>query len=298
MVMAGADKSVEMVTELPRLAPRVPASNKGDFGRVLVVAGSRGMSGAAILCASAALRGGAGLVKLAVPHEILPIVAAANPCYTTLPLPQDGGGRLAPVALAEIVAEARTQTVVAVGPGLGRSDTLGTLLANLLEQVSLPIVLDADGINAFASQPARLGSASGAARIITPHPGEFARLVQMEIREVQGRRQELALQFAHAHQLIVVLKGHQTLVTDGRRLYRNSTGNPGLATGGTGDVLTGLIAALLGQKLEPFAAAQLGTYLHGLAGDLARDQLGEVSLIASDLLSFMPAAFRCFQAGR
>ncbi len=295
--MATADL-VDMVTELPRLLPRGADSNKGDFGRILVVAGSRGMSGAAILSASAALRGGAGLVKLAVPQEILAIVATANPCYTTLPLPQDDSGRLAHVALPVLQQEAQTQDVLAIGPGLGRSDTLSALLADLLGQLSQPIVLDADGINAFAHQPAKLRPPSGAPRIITPHPGEFARLVQLETRAVQARRQELATRFAREQQLIVVLKGHGTLVTDGRRLYHNKTGNPGMATGGTGDVLTGLIAALLGQGLEPFAEAQLGTYLHGVAGDLARDQLGEVSLIASDLLTYLPAAFRCFQAGR
>jgi NAD(P)H-hydrate epimerase len=289
---------VDVITELPRLEPRAPDSNKGSYGRILVIAGSRGMSGAAVLCASAALRGGAGLVKLAVPQEIWPIVAAANPCYTTFPLPQDGTGRVSPLALPELLAEARTQDVVAVGPGLGRSDAHIGLLADLLDQVAVPIVLDADGINAFASQPARLRAPAGAARIITPHPGEFARLLQTDTATVQSQRRELAVRFALEHQLIVVLKGYATLVTDGHRLYRNSTGNPGLATGGTGDVLTGLIAALCGQGLEPFAAAQLGTYLHGLAGDLARDQLGEVSLIASDLLDYLPAAFRCFQAGR
>jgi ADP-dependent NAD(P)H-hydrate dehydratase len=294
--MAGGD--LELVTGLPRLAPRSADSNKGDFGRVLVIAGSRGMSGAAVLCASSALRSGAGLVKLAVPHEILPIVAAGNPCYTTLPLPQDDDGRLAAASLPVLVAEAATQDVVALGPGVGRSDTLRSLLPDLLAQVAQPVVLDADGVNAFAHAPERLARPGGALRIITPHPGEFARLVQLKTSDVQTRRQELAVNFARTHKLIVVLKGHGTLVTDGRRVYHNSTGNPGLATGGTGDVLTGLIAALLGQGLEAFASAQLGTYLHGLAGDLARDQLGEVSLIASDLLTYLSAAFRCFQAGR
>jgi NAD(P)H-hydrate epimerase len=153
------------------------------------------------------------------------------------------------------------------------------------------MVLDADGLNAFAGQAEKL---RGAAKplILTPHPGEFARLVRLDIATVQSQRQELAARFAREHGVILVLKGHGTIVTDGKRVYENSTGNPGLATGGTGDVLTGLIAALLAQHLEPFAAAQLGVYLHGFAGDLARDQLGEVSLIASDLLTYLPAAFQ------
>jgi ADP-dependent NAD(P)H-hydrate dehydratase len=288
---------MEIVTELPRLAPRAAESNKGDYGRVLVVAGSRGMSGAAVLCASAVLRGGAGLVKVGVPEEILPIVAAGNPCYTTLPLRQDGNGRLAPHALPQLLSEAQGHDVLAVGPGLGRSDALNDLVPELLAQVQQPAVLDADGINAFVDQPQRLRSPAGAPRIITPHPGEFARLLQSDTRTVQAQRRELVTAFARDHGVVVVLKGQATLVTDGRRLYRNTTGNPGMATGGTGDVLTGLIAALCGQGLEPFAAAQLGVYLHGLAGDLARDSVGEVSLIASDLLPYLPAAFRSLQTG-
>lgn len=293
--MTPQEVPIESVTALPRLAPRAADSNKGDFGRVMIVAGSRGMSGAAILCGRAALRGGAGLVKVAVPHEILPIVAAGNPCYMTVPLAQDADGQLDFAALAEIFAQEQTQTVLAVGPGLGRGAEVGRLLPELVGKASRPLVLDADGLNAFAGQPGKLHTA-GVPLIITPHPGELARLLGIEIRAVQARRDEVATRFAREHRLIVVLKGQGTVVTDGRRLYRNTTGNPGMATGGTGDVLTGLIAALLGQGLEPFAAAQLGVYLHGLAGDLARDQLGEASLIATDVLDFLPAAIRQAQA--
>jgi ADP-dependent NAD(P)H-hydrate dehydratase len=286
----------ETVTQLPRLAPRATDSNKGDFGRVLIVAGSRGMTGAAILCGRAALRGGAGLVKLAVPQEVVPIVAAGDPCYMTVPLIQDADGRLDFAALAEIFAQEQTQTVLAVGPGLGGGTEVSRLLPELVGKASRPLVLDADGLNAFARQPAKLHT-PGVPLIVTPHPGEFARLCGVDVKAVQTRRDELATRFARDHRAIVVLKGHGTIVTDGRRLYRNNTGNPGMATGGTGDVLTGLIAALVGQGLEPFAAAQLGVYLHGRAGDLARDQLGEVSLIATDLLDFLPAAIRQFQTG-
>jgi ADP-dependent NAD(P)H-hydrate dehydratase len=283
----------EMINQLPVLPPRPADSNKGNFGRVLVVAGSRGMSGAAVLCASAALRGGAGLVKLAVPEGILPIVAAANPCYLTAPLPQDERGQLADRAEDELFSLAGANDALAIGPGLGRSPILTALVSSTLAQVQIPIVLDADGLNALEHHTERLKDRT-APIILTPHPGEFARLLDSDVATVQSQRQDLAVRFAADHGVVLVLKGNGTVVTDGRRLYRNTTGNPGMATGGTGDVLTGLIAALLGQKLDPFAAAQLGVYLHGLAGDIARDELDEVSLIASDLLDYLPRALRNF----
>ncbi len=271
------------------LAPREPESNKGDFGRVLVVAGSRGMSGAAVLCGSAALRGGAGLVTVAGPEEILPIVAAGNPCYLTAPLSNDREGKLANVT-AKVLELGQANDVAAVGPGLGRSAQISKLIAELVGNIQIPLVLDADGINALINQTDSLKNHT-APIILTPHPGEFARLIGCDVPTVQAHRQELALEFAAKFQVNLVLKGHGTIVTDGRQVYHNQTGNPGMATGGTGDVLTGLIAALLGQKLAPFAAAQLGVYLHGLAGDLAQQELGQISLIASDLLSFLPKAF-------
>lgn len=281
----------QVVTELPRLTRRAPDSNKGDFGKVLIVAGSRGMSGAAVLCGSGALRGGAGLVTVAVPENILPIVASGNPCYLTAPLAQDAQGRLSGSAEAQIFDLVQRNDVAAVGPGLGRSPEITGLITKILSKMTIPLVLDADGINALADQPESLKNHAGPI-IITPHPGEFARLLGSDVPSVQSRRQELAAQFAENHDVVVVLKGHGTVVTDGRRVFVNSTGNPGMATGGTGDVLTGLIAALLAQRLELFAAAQFGVYLHGLAGDLAQVELGEISLIASDLLTFLPHVFR------
>lgn len=286
-----ATVELELVTRLPVLPARPADSNKGTFGRVLVVAGSRGMSGAAVLCASAVLRGGAGLVFVAVPADILPIVAAANPCYLTVPLPHDEQGRLTVAAREELLAQCRSQDVIAFGPGLGRGAAITELALAVLTECQTPLVLDADGLNAMQGHVAALKNRSGPL-ILTPHPGEFARLLGTDIANVQAHRQELAVRFASEHGVILVLKGHGTIVTDGRRVYTNTTGNPGMATGGTGDILTGLIAALLGQKMEPFAAAQLGVHLHGLAGDLARDELGEVSLIASDLLEYLPSVFR------
>jgi NAD(P)H-hydrate epimerase len=289
--MQPSSSNLEIVTQLPRLAPRSADSNKGDFGRVLIVAGSRGMSGAAVLCGSAALRGGTGLVRVGVPAEILPIVAGANPCYLTAGLLQDDQGQLNKLAEPAVLDLAKANDVVAAGPGLGQSPAVTQIIVALLTQSTKPLVLDADGLNALQQAPGLLRRPAGPL-VITPHPGEFARLVKKTVPEVQAQRQDLAVRFAADHHLVLVLKGHHTIVTDGRRVYVNQTGNPGMATGGTGDVLTGLIAALMGQDLEPFAAAQLGVHWHGLAGDLARDELGEVSLIASDLLDYLPKVIR------
>jgi NAD(P)H-hydrate epimerase len=250
------------------------------------------MSGAAVLAASAALRTGAGLVCLAVPRELLPIVAAANPCYLTVGLDQDEFGRVDPRALVALMDLAGKNDVIALGPGLGTGPGVTEVVTQLLGESNKPMVLDADGLNAVQNQTACLKRQQ--ALVLTPHPGEFARLVHADVAKVQANREELAARFAADHGVVLVLKGHGTIVTDGRRIYRNTTGNPGMATGGTGDVLTGMIAAFLGQHLEAFAAAQLAVYLHGVAGDLARDDLGELSLIASDLLKYIPRAFRHF----
>jgi NAD(P)H-hydrate epimerase len=286
--MSGATRDV---TGLPRLAPRAADGHKGDYGRVLVVAGSRGMSGAAVLCGSAALRGGAGLVRVAVPSDVLPIVAVGNPCYMTVPLPYDADGRLAEPARDGILEAVRQADVVAIGPGLGRSPGVATLVVAVLETASVPVVLDADGLNAIIGRAEVLRRRPGQT-VLTPHPTEFGRLFGFTTAEVQQRRRELAVEAAREHGVVVLLKGAGTVVTDGTRVFVNTTGNPGMATGGTGDVLTGLIAALIGQKLPAFEAAQLGAHLHGRAGDLARDELGEVAMTAADLLTHLPRAFR------
>jgi NAD(P)H-hydrate epimerase len=280
-----------LVSAVPPLPPRAPDSHKGDFGRVLIVAGSRGMSGAAVLCSTAALRGGAGLVRAAVPADVLPIVAAGNPCFMTAPLPHDADGRLAAEAAAEVLRLAAASDVIAAGPGLGQAPAVAAVVRALLARTASPLVLDADALNALAGQTEALRGRA-VPPVLTPHPGEFARLIGRKVSGDPAERQDLAARFAAEHGVVVLLKGHGTVVTDGRRVYVNRTGNPGMATGGSGDVLTGLIAALLGQHLEPFAAAQLGAHLHGLAGDLARDDVGEVSLIATDLIAYLPRTFR------
>jgi ADP-dependent NAD(P)H-hydrate dehydratase len=278
---------------VPRLAPRSPDAHKGTFGHILVVAGCRGMSGAAVLCGSAALRGGAGLVQVAVPGEILPTVATGNPCYMTAPFAQDVRGRLAAAAADEIVEVANHWAdVVAVGPGLGQSDAMPGLMAALFDRSGKPLVVDADGLNALARLSADAWRDRRQPIVLTPHPGEFSRLCKRSADEIRDRRADVALAFAADHRVTLVLKGHGTLVTDGRRMYQNTTGNPGMATGGTGDVLTGLIAALIGQKVEAFDAAVLGVWVHGRAGDLAADRIGQTALNATDLLAYLPDALR------
>jgi NAD(P)H-hydrate epimerase len=286
------------ITTLPKLSPRAVDSHKGTYGRVLIVAGSRGMSGAAILAGLGALRGGAGLVQVAVPTEVLPIVAGYNPCYLTAALPQDQQGRLSASAEGIVLALAEDCDVLAIGPGLGQSDAIVHIVKAVIAGVQRPVVIDADGLNAlallWAGRPRAEKTPRAQPLVLTPHPGEFARLAHTTATDVLQRREELAVQFARDRQVVLALKGHQTLVTDGERLYRNTTGNPGMATGGTGDVLTGLIAALIGQKLPAFDAAQLGVYLHGLAGDLAREDRGEQGLIAKDVGDFLPRAMTSY----
>jgi len=273
---------------LPRLPERAPESHKGSFGLALIIGGSRGMSGAVAMAGMAALRGGAGLVRLAVPGVCLDSVARFEPSYMTAPLPTDRAGRIALHARPRIFELASAATVVACGPGLGRSLGLEVLVCELYQKLPGLLLVDADGLNALAARPQVL-LAPGGPRILTPHPGEFARMRGNRLPPDQ--REAEAIKLAGQWRAVIVLKGHRTLTTDGHRLAHNSTGNPGMATGGSGDVLTGLITALACQGLTPLDAARLGVHLHGLAGDLAVDQLGQVSLTASDLIRFLPAAF-------
>lgn len=284
--------ALEQIDSLPVLEPRVADGHKGLYGTVLIIGGSRGLAGAAALCGAAALRSGAGLVRVATAAEVQPTVASFEPCYMAYPLPHDADGliRLEPSIpmLERLIGPA---DVVAVGPGLGQSDDIRGLIRWIVQSVDKPTVIDADGLNALAAQP---GLLSGLTRpvIVTPHPGEFARLTGAAVATVQADRINSAARLAaSSDQLVVVLKGAGTVVTDGRRVYVNRTGNPGMATGGTGDVLTGVIAALIGQRLPAFEAAQLGVYKHGLAGDIARDHNGTIGMIAGDIIDSLPDAF-------
>ena len=274
---------------LPRLPERDAECHKGHFGLVLIIGGSRGMAGAVALAGMAALRGGAGLVRLAVPDVCLETVAGFEPSYMTVPLPCDVSGHISRSARARIVELAEAATVVACGPGMGRSLGLNVLVSWLYSHLPNPMIVDADGLNALSARAEVLSRPAGP-RILTPHPGEFARLLGKR-RVRSGERQPAAVELARHSGAVVVLKGHRTIVTDGDSQTVNSTGNPGMATGGSGDVLTGLIAALASQGLPSLDAARLGVYLHGLAGDLAADQMGQESLIATDLIRFLPKAF-------
>jgi NAD(P)H-hydrate epimerase len=232
------------------------------------------------------------LVQVAVPGEILPVVAAGNPCYLTSPFAQDLRGRFAASAVDDIIELTAWADVVAVGPGLGQSDAIPGLIGSMIERSGKPIVIDADGLNGLAKLSAASWRQHPTPMVLTPHPGEFARLCGRSAAEVKNQRDELAVAFARDKSVILVLKGHGTIVTDGTRFFRNTTGNPGMATGGTGDVLTGLIAAFMGQRLDPFAAAVLGAWVHGRSGDLAAAQLGQTALTATDLLDYLPIALR------
>jgi NAD(P)H-hydrate epimerase len=292
---------VENITDspLPQLPPRQPDSHKGDFGRALVIGGSRGMSGAITLAGLSTARSGAGLVTLAVPRTIQDVVAGYNPSYMTHALPDDGE-RIDRRAAKDVTSLAESATAVGLGPGVGRSGALADFVVALYVSVARPMVVDADALVALSTHPDSLGEPGGP-RILTPHPGEFARLTAKLSPEAKklavgsdADRIQVAAQLAAADQTgktIVVLKGHRTVIADATRAALNHTGNPGMATGGSGDVLTGVITALLCQGLAPFDAARLGVLVHGRAGDLAAVERGQVSLIASDLIEFLPAAF-------
>jgi NAD(P)H-hydrate epimerase len=248
------------------------------------------MAGSISLSGKAALRSGAGLVTVATADVCQSTVAGFEPALMTAALPSDAEGRISTGALDKVRELSDRATMVGCGPGLGHSAEITALVVGLYRELRLPMVVDADGLNALSSLP-DVGATHAGPRILTPHPGEFARLVRKpHLRTADAITDAVAL--AARYSAIVVLKGHRTLVTDGSRQYINSTGNAGMATGGTGDVLTGIITGLLGQGLAAFEAAQLGVYIHGLAGDLAAEKLGELSLIASDLLDYLPAAFR------
>ncbi len=276
--------------KLPTLPERSRDSHKGDFGRVLVVAGSRGMVGAACLAASSALRAGAGLVKLAVPKSVWDIAAAKLTCVMTAGWPETPDGMFAERAADSLAAEGKWATVVALGPGIGRSGETGGFVRRAVRSIEQPLVLDADGLYHLAGVSDLLAGRKGPT-VITPHPGEMANLLGSGIALVQADRVKTSSSFAKRAGIVCVLKGAGTVVSDGARTYVNTTGNPGMATAGTGDVLTGVIAGLIAQGLPAFDAAALGVYLHGLAGDLAAHKRGTHALIATDLLESLPNAF-------
>jgi NAD(P)H-hydrate epimerase len=280
------------VTKIPRLKARAADAHKGDFGKVCIIAGSIGMSGAAALAGKAALRAGAGLVRVATSKSVLPIVASIEPSFTTIPLPEDNAGRIAASAANTILNLISDNDCIAFGPGLGITQGVCAVLQRLLEQKGLRLIIDADGLNNL-SKINDWPRQNKADIILTPHPGEMKRLWTGLFRTpLPSDRKIQAIQMANKTGATVVLKGKGTVVTDGEKLYVNKTGNPGMATGGTGDVLTGIITALAGQGLSNFDAAVLGVYVHGRAGDIAAKKLGQISLIATDIIESLGEAFK------
>jgi NAD(P)H-hydrate epimerase len=277
-----------------RLSNRKADSHKGDYGHLLVIAGSNRFSGAAILSGTAALRGGAGMVTLGIPASINnAVIRSKIPELMTLPLPDAGKGTLIPAAFTLIKKFSVSCNVLLIGPGLECTPGTRTLVRKLAREINLPKVLDADGLNAFAGSPELLRQSAQAGLVITPHPGEMARLLGLTVPQVQAQRKKIAVDFARKYGITVVLKGHHTLVAgpDGRS-YINHTGNPGMATAGSGDVLAGMLAAFLGQRLDCFTAAKFAVYLHGLAGDMAVREKTKISLIAGDIIDKIPQAIK------
>ena len=274
--------------DLPPLPQRQRDSTKYDHGRVVVVAGSRGMAGAAALASMATLRSGAGLVEAVVPTSIQATVAGFDPCVMTCGLAEDEQGRFAAAGLPEMFERCTRADAVAVGPGLGRSDSLVRIVAELWQALPVPAVFDADGLWALAQLKSQQWADHAGPRVLTPHAGELQRLLgeQPSRAAVPDRAvlEQAAVKLACETGCVVVLKGPGSLITDGTRQAHNETGNPGMATAGTGDVLTGIVTALLAQGIKPYEAARLGAWLHGAAGDAAAQVDGMSSLTATDLL--------------
>lgn len=279
------------------LKPRTLEANKGSYGHVLVIGGSMGKAGAAAMAGFAAMRAGAGLATVATPRSVLPTVAGFHSEMMTEPLPETSEGTISVHAFeSALLGLVERKTVVAIGPGISRNRETAHFVRAVVTKEVVPkdtaIVLDADALNAFEGVTGEL-KGQGRKVVITPHPGEMARLTGLTIAQIQANRVEVARRFAREHELIAVLKGHRTLIAaPDNTVWVNPTGNPGMATGGTGDVLTGMVAGMIAQHPEHvLAATALAIYLHGLAGDLAAAALGENSLVATDLVRFLPDAF-------
>lgn len=274
------------------LPQRKATAHKGSCGRVLVLAGSEGMLGAAVLCAEAVLKIGAGLVTLALPKSIYPLAATKLTEVMTRPLPETAEGTLALMAWAQVEKLVDKADVLVLGPGLSSQGETAILVLKILEETNLPVVVDADGLNILADNPHFLNK-KRKNLVFTPHPGEMVRLTEKTMEEVQNNRLDLVREKAQEWGVSLVLKGAGTLVASPQgKVYVNSTGNPGMATAGAGDVLAGVIGGLLAQGLTTTIAAASAVYIHGLAGDLARNEQGEMGLLAGDILAYLPKALK------
>ncbi len=269
------------------LPDRAADAHKGTFGYDVIVGGSVGMAGACVLAAKGALRSGAGVVQITVPEGAYEVVASQVTCPLVHPVPDTFAGTFHPDAKASILEKMDGSDAAAVGPGMGTRDETRAFLFSLLPDLTCPTVVDADGLNVISEDVSCLDDVR-TDLVLTPHPGEFSRLTGDSIEEIQSNRASVAADFASKHDLVLVLKGHETVVTDGDRVWINETGNPGMATGGTGDVLTGMLTSFIGQGMNTYEAARLGVFLHGLSGDQVADEKGMVGMIASDLVAALP----------
>jgi len=271
---------------------RSPDAHKGVFGHVLVIAGSSGYTGAAYLTAQAAALSGSGLVTLAVGKSIFPVMAAKLTEVMVRPFFETRDWSLSLLAEKELISFSDKTNVLAIGPGISRNKETQSLVRDIITKIEKPAVLDADGINACAGHLDVIKGA-GSRLVLTPHEGEMAHLLGQDIKDISQNRKDVALRFAGEYNTVLVLKGHKTVVTGPTGdIYVNETGNVGMATGGSGDVLTGMIASFIGQGADPFTAAVLGVYFHGLAGDLALKDKGALSLLATDILNKLPEALK------
>lgn len=277
-----------------QLLRRKNKSHKGDFGHVFILSGSQTFSGAAVLCSRAAIRSGAGLVTLGIPKGLNnAVIKIKPPEVMTLGLTQTKDITLSIKAFKKIRDFAKNIDILAIGPGLSQHKETQRLTRKIIASIAKPAVIDADALNALAGNLGILRARYKTPTIITPHPGEMIRLLGKKIGPSEEERKNIAKTFANEYNCIVILKGHRTVVASpAGTTYINNTGNPGMATAGTGDVLTGMIAAFLGQKLDAFTAAKYAVYLHGLAGDLAAKEKTQIGLIASDIIEKIPEAIK------
>ncbi|MDH7511537.1 MAG: NAD(P)H-hydrate dehydratase [Clostridiales bacterium] len=289
---------LEMVEKASLLAcfrKRKRESHKGNYGHLFIIAGSLGKTGAAALAARAAYKTGAGLVTVGTPRTCLPIVARSMMELMTEPLAETEEKTISSEALPRVLDLIKEKDAVIIGPGISTQESTRRFVWNLIPKIRQPLVIDADALN-ILSQKQELLKKLPKPAILTPHPGEFARLLGLTVPEVLGKRLELVPCFAQKHGVILVLKGYRTLVgaPDGR-VFVNPTGNPGMATGGTGDVLSGMIGSLLMQQKDPLMAALAAVYLHGMSGDLASRRVGERAIVAGDLIRFLPQAVKAME---
>ncbi|MBD3263613.1 MAG: NAD(P)H-hydrate dehydratase [Candidatus Omnitrophica bacterium] len=277
-----------------QLLKRKPDTHKGSYGHVLVLGGSPGLTGAVCLCGQAALRSGAGMITAGVPSSLNHIFECKLTEIMSLPLP-DRQGYLSSRGFKQAKDFADKADVVVVGGGASCNLSARNFILKVVRHIEKPLIIDADGLNALAGNPDYLMKRASENVIITPHPKEFSRLTKKSVSEIKQNRKELAKKFALRYNLTLVLKGNHTIITNGKSCFENSTGNPGLATAGTGDVLCGIIAGLLVQNLNTLDAARLGVYIHGLAADTAVKDKTQVCLIASDLIEYLPGVFKKFR---